>query len=259
MDDPVEVAVETFLRVDGQLRVIAHRGLSAVAPENTLPAFRRAIAAGAVMLELDVAASRDHELVVMHDERVERTTDGQGAVAELSFAELAELDAGVWFGAEYAGTRVPRLGEVLELARGRCLVNVEIKAEALRSRRGSGFVESVVAQIEAQRMTAAVLLSSFDPRALQQARDCAPGLATAVLHDAETASIEASLGLVESLGARALHLADHEFEIGVIERCHRRGWPVYVYTVNTLARARQLAALGVDGVFSDNADVLLSG
>ena len=107
---------------------IAHRGASGRFPENTLAAFAAAIEAGAQMCELDVQLTRDGAVVVMHDDTVDRTTDGRGAVRGMTLEELKRLDAGVRFGNEFSGERIPTLEEVFALTRGRCGLNIEIKA-----------------------------------------------------------------------------------------------------------------------------------
>ena len=109
------------------ITVTAHRGFSGENPENTLASFRAAIAAGADMVELDVHLTRDNELVVIHDDTLERTTDGKGNVADKTLAELKRLDAGFKFNPRFAGERIPTLTEVLDVTRGRILVNIELK------------------------------------------------------------------------------------------------------------------------------------
>ncbi|HEV8663384.1 MAG TPA: glycerophosphodiester phosphodiesterase family protein, partial [Candidatus Methylomirabilis sp.] len=112
----------------GQVLNIAHRGASADAPENTLPAFEAALAAGADALELDVHLAADGAIVVIHDITLARTTSGRGFVGRHTLADLKRLDAGSWFGARFAGTAIPTLEEVVTLARGRARLFVELKA-----------------------------------------------------------------------------------------------------------------------------------
>ena len=110
--------------------IIAHRGYRQKYPENTLAAFQAAMAAGAQMIELDVMLSRDRRPVVVHDDTLERTTNGTGAVKDFTLEELKKLDAGSWFEPRFADQRLPELSEVLALAGGRTRVNIEIKAQA---------------------------------------------------------------------------------------------------------------------------------
>ncbi|MCK4374153.1 MAG: glycerophosphodiester phosphodiesterase, partial [Candidatus Brocadiae bacterium] len=109
------------------VEVVGHRGAAGVEPENTLRGFRLAVELGADWTECDVHLTKDGRPVVMHDETVDRTTDGEGPVDSFSWAELRKLDAGGWFAGEYAGERVPGLEEVLEFARGKARLCVEIK------------------------------------------------------------------------------------------------------------------------------------
>lgn len=152
--------------------VIAHRGGAALAPENTLAAFKAAMDAGADAVELDVHLSRDGRLIVMHDETVDRTTDGSGAIADLTGAELKRLDAGSWFGAGYAGERVPYLEEVLALAAHPV---IELK---YGSERYPGIEETVVHALRTTgRMRDAIVISG-NPSPLAALKRFAPELPT---------------------------------------------------------------------------------
>src|SRR5579872_4989688 len=110
---------------------IAHRGSSGTHPENTLAAFLAAADEGAQMCELDVQATRDGAVVVIHDETIDRTTDGHGAVAQLTLAEIQRFDAGAKFGAKFASQRIPTLDEVMRATRGKLGLNIEIKEGAV--------------------------------------------------------------------------------------------------------------------------------
>ncbi|MEE8523355.1 MAG: glycerophosphodiester phosphodiesterase family protein, partial [Thermoanaerobaculia bacterium] len=164
--DDRPMTIDEFLATDAERpRVIAHRGFSGVAPENTLVAIRKAIDVGADMAEIDVLLSRDRHVVVIHDDTLDRTTDGKGPVEDLSLEELRRLDAGSWFSAEFAGERMPTLAEVLDLVRGRILLNVEIKSEAVTREIEGGIVDRVLRLIAEREMGDQVILSSFEPEA----------------------------------------------------------------------------------------------
>lgn len=241
--------IDAFLKLGGPVRVIAHRGFSAVAPENTLAAFRRAIEAGADMIELDVLASRDGAIVVIHDEALDRTTNGTGPVAERDLVELKRLDAGSWFGTEFANERIPTLEEVLELAGEAILVNIEIKTEAV--------VEETLALVERTGMMDRVVVSSFDPRALTRARQLNASVRTASLRNARLHEGWAPLRILDDVGSGGLNVSLSEVDESLIEACHRAGRPVSVYTVNELDDVRRLVAMGVDAIFTDHPDRLL--
>src|SRR5271156_4282030 len=113
---------------------IAHRGASGTFPENTLAAFRAAIDAGADMCELDVHLTRDGVVVVIHDEEVDRTTDGKGRVAEMTLAEIKRLDAGARYDRRFTGETIPTLEEVFDLVEGRCSLNIELKGAGVETK-----------------------------------------------------------------------------------------------------------------------------
>ena len=134
--------------------IIGHRGYPAKYPENTLAAFEAAIEAGAVMIELDVMLSRDRKVVVIHDATLDRTTNGKGSVADLTLAELKQLDAGSWFDAQFVGQQIPELSEVLDLVNGRAYVNIEIKSNAYEAHHPPDAIEKQVVDWLRQKKTA---------------------------------------------------------------------------------------------------------
>jgi len=157
--------------------IIAHRGDSANRPENTAVSFKSALELGADLLELDVQLTRDGQVVVIHDGSVDRTTDGRGRVADLTLAEIRKLSAGYpeRFGDRYASEKVPTLAEVLNLARGRSRLMIEIKKESVaESDDEEGIEAKTVAAVGEARMEGDVLLISFDRRALRRVRKLAP-------------------------------------------------------------------------------------
>src|SRR5262245_4017798 len=164
-------------RAAGLVEVIAHRGFSGIAPENTLAAIRAALEAGADRVEVDVLVTRDGVPVLLHDADLDRTTNGRGPVAARTLADVRALDAGGWFDARFTGERVPTLAEALEFCRGRILLNLEIKSEAVEDREAPAGVEAAVVEaIRRARAPAEVVVSSFDPRALVRVRRLFPEL-----------------------------------------------------------------------------------
>jgi len=160
--------------------VIAHRGANRQAPENTLAAFHLALDLGADLLELDVRQTRDGELVVIHDEYVNRTTDGAGAVKDLDYAQLRRLDAGAWKGAQFAGQRVPSLRDVLELTAGSAGVVVELKGYDLEQ------ADRAVELIQRQGRERDVIFVSRHCRIIDMIRRKAPDLGlSCYVHDGE--------------------------------------------------------------------------
>ncbi|MEK6570557.1 MAG: glycerophosphodiester phosphodiesterase family protein [Bacteroidota bacterium] len=140
-----ELSGETLRAADKRLLVVAHRGCSGRAPENTVAAFEMALEFGADMIECDVRLTKDDEVVVFHDRTLNRTTDGGGPVEERTLEDLKKLDAGSWFSRRFSGERIPTLNEVLCLLEGRAFLNIELKADS-RKRRSHVLLEERVLQ-----------------------------------------------------------------------------------------------------------------
>ncbi len=233
---------------------IAHRGASAYAPENTLAAFRLALEMGADGFELDAMLSADGHLVVIHDDTVDRTTDGRGPVRQKTLAELKTLDAGARFDARFAGERIPTLREALHLAAGNpAFVNVEIKTDSLK---GDGLEEKLVALIRGYGLGERLLISSFNPFALWRMKRLAPDLPLALLY-AENQRVYlrnrwfAFLSRPDALNP-SFRLATQEH----VRWAKSKGYRLYVWTVDEEAEMRRLMALGVDGMITNKPDLL---
>src|SRR5512135_624414 len=142
------------------MMVVAHRGSSGSAPENTLAAFRMAIDAGVDMIELDVRMTRDYHLVVHHDRRLERTTNGRGLVWEKTLQELKFLDAGSWYAPRFRGETIPTLREVMDMLPAHVGLNIEVKTDG-DPRKNQALEESCVLLIRERRFEKRTILSSF--------------------------------------------------------------------------------------------------
>ena len=220
---------------------IAHRGASGTFPENTLSAFRAAIDAGADMCELDVQLTRDGAMVVIHDEAVDRTTDGHGEVAELTLAELKVLDAGVKFkGAHVAGERIPTLDEVLDATSGRCGLNIELKAAGL---------EHPVARLMTSRGALAdSMVSSFEWEYLKKIHQLHFNIRIGLLAD------EKPVDLMMNAVAMRAYSINPRWDMVTADLCqaaHERGLKVFTWTVDADARMRALIECGVDGIMTN--------
>jgi glycerophosphoryl diester phosphodiesterase len=224
------------------LDVIAHRGASGTRPENTLVAFRRAVELGAHMIELDVQCARDGAVVVIHDETLDRTSDGVGPVCNRTLAELSELDAGRWFGAEWAGERIPTLAAVLRAVS--IPINVELKPTG-----DDGLERRTLAVVEAAGALQRVVFSSFAAESLVRLRALSATAELAVLWD--RTAVAGALRLAEGVGARALHVRTSRSAPESIAAGHAAGLQVRVWTVNTRAVLAPLQVAGVDAVFTD--------
>lgn len=231
---------------------VAHRGASRYAPENTLAAIRLALEHGVAAVECDVQRTRDGHLVVLHDPTVDRTTDGRGAVAELTLGQLQRLDAGRWFGPQYAGEKIPLLEEVLQLVRGRALLQLEIK-------NGPIFYDGIEGQVlEALRrwdMEDGTLVISFDHRCLRELRNLSSRVLTGILYAARLVDAP---GAAHAAGADALAVSWEFATPDVVAQARESGLGCCVWTVNDEHVARTLLARGVDAVTSDDT-LLLQG
>jgi glycerophosphoryl diester phosphodiesterase len=247
------VTIDEFFDADRGTRVIAHRGFSSAAPENTLAAVRAAIEVGADMAEIDVTLTSDGQVVVIHDTTLQRTTNGGGEVLQFSLDDLRPLDAGSWFSKAFAGERIPTLEAMLAEVEGRILLNVEIKSEAV----GRGVVEKVAAAIRAREMTDEIVVSSFSPTALEEMHNLAPEIRTAVLYNKDLHQGLDPVEVVTGVGASVFNIKRVRLTPEMLRRCHESGIPVGVYTVNKKRHMRRTITLGVDAIFTDHPDRLL--
>lgn len=242
----------------GPLR-IAHRGASAHAPENTLAAFKEAIRLGADLIECDVHLSADDVPVIIHDDTVERTTNGRGAVAALACARLRRLDAGAWFSPRFRGERIPTLEEALECARGRCGLNIEIKGPSGRRRANPSAAASVAGLSRVARAVAGalrrtgfrdpVIVSSFSASALRAARAHMPHVRLGHLASRSLRGLRAAH---RRLGLYAVHPHVRLAASRRVRLAHRLGLVVLFWTVNDVPLMRRLLALGCDGLMTDD-------
>ncbi|SDL10554.1 glycerophosphodiester phosphodiesterase [Tessaracoccus oleiagri] len=224
-------------------KIWAHRGASAYAPENTLPAFELAIAQGADGVELDVQRTADGHLVVVHDETVDRTSDGTGRVVDLTVAELRRLDFG-------DGARIPLLDEVLRLcAPTGMVVNVELKTSIELY---PGIEQEARDVVEAAGMGERVVFSSFNHYTLAGLRgQVAPERLGLLFAD----GIHEPWEYARRFGAGALHPGLHLLQLpGYVERAHEAGLLVHVWTVNDPGHMALVAAAGVDAVITNHPD-----
>lgn len=236
--------------------IIAHRGNSSAAPENTLAAFREAMEMGADGVEFDVQLSSDGVPVVIHDETLERTTPGAGKVAHHTGQELTALDAGGWFSPQFLGESLPSLSRVLELLAATPLsIHIEMKTIPDLY---PGLVEAVTQLVENAGAGRQTVISSFNPNTLRelqsrgvQSREFQAkhtGLVSALLlHEAVDRPWEAAL----ELGCAGIHPNHTWVDGSLVERCHGEGLAVRPYTVDDPQRALQLLEWGVDGIITN--------
>lgn len=235
-------------------KIFGHRGWSAAYPENTIAAFLGAIEVGVDGIEFDVHRTRDGEIVVIHDETVDRTTDGFGHVEEYTLAEIQQLDAGGWFSPEWAGQRIPALQDVLDLvlATPRPVeMNIEIK---VGRNPYDNLGEDVWQRVKHAGLSEQTVLSSFNHYALRDVKSAHPEARIAVLY---------SEGLVDPwvyaayLRAEGVHPFYMTFDAPIVEGIHRASQVIRPFTVNQVEDMQRMLDWGVDGLITDHPDVCL--
>lgn len=228
--------------------VIGHRGAAASAPENTLASIRKAHEQGATWVEFDVKLTADGLPILMHDDRLERTTDGQGRVAQTTLAEIRVLDAGSWFGDAFRGERVPTFENALQLCADLGLgINVEIKPCRGRAVETA---QAVVTTLRAHWRSAEgrLLISSFNRECLAVVQDRAPEWPRGYLTGGLPLNWRSAL---LRYGCSTLHADHRRMRRGQIAIVAAAGVPVLLYTVNRAERARRLLTAGATAVFTD--------
>lgn len=254
-----------FKRDEGRPLLIAHRGGAGLWPENTLYAFERAVAAGADVIETDVRATSDGELVLMHDERVERTTDGAGRVGEMTLAELKRLDAAYRFSTDGGqtfplrgrGVGVPTLREAFERFGG-ARFNIEPKQDS------PTLIHALCALVREKGVAERVVVASFRHELLGEFRRACPEVATAASPSEASqflAMYKAGLAASYSPPMQALQVPEYAGGMQVltrefVEAAHGRNLKVHAWTVNNADDMRRMIDLGVDGVMTDYPDRL---
>ncbi len=227
--------------------VIAHRGASGSAPENTLASLRRAMALRADMIEVDVRLSRDGVPVLSHDATIARCAGHKIRLDSLSMKELRQYDFGGWYASEFVGEPIPTLAEALRLVAPAVPLNIEIKTDGA----GCGETEArVVELILRMGVTEQVLLSSFDDRALAFLRRALPRVKLGVLYNGH-GDWPAFLRRTEELKAVAFHPSEHAVTAEMVRTVHRSGIRVYPYVVDAPERAAELRQWHVDGIFTN--------
>jgi len=229
--------------------IFAHRGASRHAPENTMAAFELAVKDGAPAIELDARLSRDGKVVVFHDPTLTRTTNGQGHVADMTADELRALDAGSKFSAKYQGEKIPFLEEVFEAFGNKLLINVELKNYWTPR---DGLADRVCELLQRHSVLGSILLSSFHAPNLRRAAALLPAVPRALVAirgwcGAWARSFGFTFGDYQALHPHVTDVTPQQ-----VQRVHRLGRRVHVWTVNDLGDITRLAEWGADGIITDD-------
>ena len=216
-----------------------HRGAAKLEPENTLLSIQKAIDLGVDQIEIDVHLTRDQHLVVLHDTTVDRTTDGQGAIADFTLAEAKQLDAG-------KGERIPTLQEVMDLVRGKVILQIELK--------GPNTTEPVIQVVEQNSMENEVLLTSFVHERLREARHLNPNLRLGALwSNPPPDACEQAIGM----GAEAIHIQHLNIDPQLVQQAHAHGLKIRAWNPDTVEEIQRVIDLGVDAIGSNRPDLLI--
>jgi glycerophosphoryl diester phosphodiesterase len=225
------------------MKITGHRGASGIAPENTISAIKQAISDGADFIEIDIHLTKDEHIILMHDEHVDRTTNGKGLVRDLTFTEIRKLNAGSWFDPKFVGERVPALKEVIELVKGRLHVNIEIKSNAFLP----AHIEKLIQLIHDSDFKEHCILTSFQRSYIEMIHHISPELRTGLimnymphprkmLFEDSFDVLSCNYQLVNRDMVNALHSSEKE---------------IHVWTVNEKEDFFQMKEYGVDNVITN--------
>lgn len=230
---------------NGMPIVIAHRGAMGEAPENTLAAFELALEQGCDAFELDVHLSADGEIMVIHDYTVNRTSNGEGAVRDLTARQLQSFDAGSWFDAKYKGEKIPTLEEVLDLSPEYLTINVEIKGSVCE-----GIEERLVELLRKKNWTSRIVVSSFHYQSLEKLNRLEPSLRTGLLY---SMWLKDHTLLPQAAGVTTYSLHPHYKQLNAdsVKSAVAAGLEVYAWTVNAQEDMVSILDMGVTGIITD--------
>jgi glycerophosphoryl diester phosphodiesterase len=221
--------------------VTAHRGASGLAPENTIAAFQKAMEYKADFSELDVTMTKDGELILLHDDTLQQTTNDSGNVWDFTLSELKKLDAGSWFGADFVGEHLPTLAEVIDLVNGKMKLNIEIKI----SGREPGIADKVVETVRHKNFSNQCIITSFDSSAITRVMKIAPEIPAGLIFSNDPA---------ESIfeGKWSILSAKHKIvDADFMNKARAAGKEVHVWTVNKEDDMKRFIDLGVDGIITN--------
>ncbi|RUL52034.1 glycerophosphodiester phosphodiesterase [Lysinibacillus antri] len=235
------------------MKIFAHRGYSAKYPENTLAAFRAAAHLPIYGVELDVHLTKDQQMVVIHDETIDRTSNGSGFVKDMTLEELRKFDYGSWFSEEFSGEKIPTLSEVLAIfCNTNYRVNIELKSDIFVY---VGLEKLVLQAVKSFDMMEQVILSSFDHEAVARVARLNPMVENAALFANGILNIT---DYQKSIPAKSLHVSLPSAVRKPILEAMQEGAIVRVYTVNEIEHAEVLFNIGVDAIFTDEPERMLA-
>ena len=233
------------------MKIIAHRGASGYAPENTLSSFKKAMEMNADGIELDVQLTNDNKLVVIHDFELGRTCTGSGPIRELDLDYIKKQDAGSWFDTSFKGETVPTLAEVFEVIPKGKTINIEIKSIGIDQR---DIARYVVKEILENEREDDCIVSSFNHRILNDVLKISSEVRIGALISARLLYLEEYFKMLPVYSA---HLAVQNTDYDILENMHKSGYKVFVWTVNDKNTAKLLKSAGIEAIITDYPDILI--
>lgn len=230
---------------------IAHRGASGHAPENTMAAFQKGFQMKADYIEIDVQVTKDGELVVIHDTTVDRTTNGTGKVADLTLAEMRQLDAGSWYGEAYAGEKVPTFEEVLDEFSGKTGILIELKAPELYPEMEEKIAEALIERNLNKPNHDKIILQSFNHESIKESKELLPNLSHGVLLGSSWTDVTEEQLTQFASYADYFNPTMYIVTPKLVDDVHQAGMDMYPYTSRSQAQALYLYELEVDGIITD--------
>jgi Glycerophosphoryl diester phosphodiesterase len=231
--------------------VIAHRGFSEEAPENSLAAFQKAIEAKADMIELDIRLSSDGEFVVFHDKKLNRTSEGRGILKDFTAKELAELDNGSWFSRKFSHERIPLLKDILPLTKRGITINIEIKPD-VAGQNGFSVEEEIVRLVARFKATHRVMYSSFNHFMMKAIKRIDSSIVTGILYNPIADFRHSPSQLAARAHADIFICSKYQLNSDVVHDAHKENCRVYVYGVKSERDVARMVRSGVDGIIADN-------
>ncbi len=234
----------------GKVLVIGHRGAMGHAPENTMASFKKGLELGSDLIELDIHLSKDKELVVIHDADVSRTTNGHGHISDFTIKEIKKLDAGASFAPRFKGESIPTLQEVLNWAKEKIPLAIEIKGDPIPA---AGIEEKLVNLLRESGMTEKVMVISFYHPALRRVKELAPAIATGILF---TGRFSDSVSAARASMADSIRPSWYYWSPDLVEEVHKAGLTASTWTVNDEEVMERTVRMGLDSIGTNYPDKL---
>jgi glycerophosphoryl diester phosphodiesterase len=231
--------------------VIAHRGFSDEAPENTMAAFHKAISAKAHMIEFDVRLSSDDEFVIFHDKKLERTSEGRGLVKKHAAEELVRIDNGSWFSSRFSRERIPRLRDVLALTKHNVALNIEIKPD-VESSNGTPVEEMLVETLAKARVLHRTMITSFNHKMIKRVKHLRHEIAAGIIYNPIANFRRSPSQLAAAAHAEFFICSKYQVNHDVVNDVHENGLKIFVYGISSERDTGRMLRLGVDGIISNN-------